>query len=270
MSIDITSLPVFYISFTQKPDLEQKLKKRQFTDINHFPAVNGKKLDLDYLYKTGKIGNRVFYELTHGRSDGAGISSKGALGCYLSHISLYKKMVDEDIPYAIISEDDTILKKFKKNKLNNIVTEVYQQEPDTLLLFGVHSNEFKKESLSDENSLQKDIDQVQKFYGTHFYMISKETCKKILKHALPIEMQIDSFLSTIGNKEEINIQSLKHKIADYEPFRNIFNSSVQKPCYKCLLPNSPWFYRIFIPVFLILLIFGIIIFVKYKNCKKNC
>lgn len=30
----------------------------------------------------------------------------GAIGCYLSHIRIYKKIVEDNIPYAIIFEDD--------------------------------------------------------------------------------------------------------------------------------------------------------------------
>jgi glycosyl transferase family 25 len=32
--------------------------------------------------------------------------SKGELGCALSHLSIYRKMVEEDIPHALILEDD--------------------------------------------------------------------------------------------------------------------------------------------------------------------
>lgn len=35
--------------------------------------------------------------------------TKGEIGCALSHISIYKKMIDENIPLALVLEDDAVL-----------------------------------------------------------------------------------------------------------------------------------------------------------------
>jgi len=45
--IDIYGLPLFYISFKSNDDVEQHYVDRGFRNINHFEAVNGKKLNPD-------------------------------------------------------------------------------------------------------------------------------------------------------------------------------------------------------------------------------
>ena len=46
MSIDIYSIPLYYISFKKNTELEKNLVKTGFNNINHFAAVDGRKLKL--------------------------------------------------------------------------------------------------------------------------------------------------------------------------------------------------------------------------------
>ena len=43
----------------------------------------------------------------------------GELGCYCSHREIWIKMIKENIPYALIIEDDAILNDDFRNKFNN-------------------------------------------------------------------------------------------------------------------------------------------------------
>ena len=80
---------------------EYRIKKR-FEGLNYeyFYGVNGTEVDKKYYENKGS-------KLTYGQ-----------LGCSLSHVNLYKKIVDEDIEVALILEDDCVfnenLKNFKK------------------------------------------------------------------------------------------------------------------------------------------------------------
>ncbi len=39
----------------------------------------------------------------------AGNMSSGQIGCYLSHIQIYERLIDQQIPVALVLEDDTVL-----------------------------------------------------------------------------------------------------------------------------------------------------------------
>jgi GR25 family glycosyltransferase involved in LPS biosynthesis len=76
--------------------------------INVFPAIVGKDLELiNYVspgaYKqiltTEVLKNRKYhYELT-----------RGAVGCYLSHLNIWKKIAESDKNYGLIFEDDVMI-----------------------------------------------------------------------------------------------------------------------------------------------------------------
>lgn len=66
-----------------------------------FPAVNGRLLtqeQISQLYDREKALKKGYYDLT-----------LPEIGCALSHINIYKKIVSENIPYALILEDDAFL-----------------------------------------------------------------------------------------------------------------------------------------------------------------
>ena len=97
------TMPVYVIS------LQRDLKKRahitqqldslgiSFEIVN---AVDGKELDLSKIAERLKDDRLKYrgYELT-----------PGEMGCYLSHCNLWEKIIAEEIPYALILEDDAIL-----------------------------------------------------------------------------------------------------------------------------------------------------------------
>jgi hypothetical protein len=43
-NIDLYSIPVYYISFGENLKLEKHLTEQGFVNINHFEAIDGKKL----------------------------------------------------------------------------------------------------------------------------------------------------------------------------------------------------------------------------------
>lgn len=49
------------------------------------------------------------------------ILTKGELACFMSHVSIWKKMIDENIPYAAVFEDDVFLGEGAYHLLNETV-----------------------------------------------------------------------------------------------------------------------------------------------------
>ena len=117
--IDIYNIPLYYIGFNKKPKLEEQLKKVGFKDINYFKAIDGRKMNVEKLLKDGIISIRAYNDLVYGREQHTGISSKGTIGCTLSHFELWKKCSNE-LPFIIIVEDDLFLEKIDKKSEDKI------------------------------------------------------------------------------------------------------------------------------------------------------
>lgn len=76
---------------------------KQSIAIKRFPAINGKKLDINSLLKNKIISTKL--KRNHPTS------FQGSVGCYLSHLNLWKKFNKLSIDYFIVIEDDIILEK---------------------------------------------------------------------------------------------------------------------------------------------------------------
>lgn len=92
----ILSLPRYENRFRHT---KQRLEEVGFQNLQFYQGVDGFHDDLAFAAKN--LGFSLTYDTE--------IASKpGHIGCTLSHISLWKKIVDEQLPYLFIFEDDAL------------------------------------------------------------------------------------------------------------------------------------------------------------------
>ena len=90
-------IPVYIISLARATERRENITHRLTTagiDYEIIDAVDGKTLDLHSLQDRIKIKNPQ--------------DDRGMIGCYLSHYSVWHKMVNEQTPFAVILEDDAV------------------------------------------------------------------------------------------------------------------------------------------------------------------
>lgn len=232
--MNIYNIPVFYISFTKKSDLEKQLKEIGFTDINHFVSIDGRKRDIDELAKNNMITIRTYKDLKTKRTQHYGLPSLGAVGCTLSHYELWKKCLNEYDHIIILEDDVDINRNLTENELEYI-NECLQKENG-----GFISNS----AVIDDS-----------FIGTHFYICSKGMCNELVKHAFPIDVQTDFYMDHLSKINKINLGCKKIFGQKIHP------SSIQEEiCIKCILPNNIYYYVIFIIMFIIICILSLYLF----------
>lgn len=126
--------------------------------------------------------------------------SKGAVGCYLSHCYLWGKMINEKLSYLYIFEDDT-LPTYNKSKLDKYISQV----PDDfdIILFGGYYKQ--------GNHICENVFKIKDFWGMHGYLIKNtRRIQEALEKALPMTVQIDSYLSELAKQDKINIYGISH------------------------------------------------------------
>lgn len=135
----------------------------------------------------------------------------GELGCSLSHLSIYKKMIDEEIEVAIILEDDIDLTKDFKKVISSIDNLPQNWE---LVLLGYHSHlGTEKESLFSYRYRKKLIENyesvrlVDNFFGAYGYLINIKGAKKLFNQE--ITKPIDHF---VDREKYINIYAIRPRI----------------------------------------------------------
>jgi len=140
----------------RKSNITKNLKDVEF---EFYDGVDGRKVDKKYY---DEKGSRLTY---------------GQLGCALSHLGIYKKMVDEDIDIALVMEDDCV---FNEN-VSNIKSYMDMLPNDWGLLYLgylpnslISTPNYKKLFRIDNDVVEKGFGYV---CGTHCLAITKDFAK---------------------------------------------------------------------------------------------
>lgn len=206
-------IPIFVINLERRPDRKAQAQSRlNNLGINNYTltnAVDGSKLTVD------QIAND--YDDVRSKEIHRSMTPS-EIACALSHIECAKKILNDDLQYAIILEDDVELTlDFKKFLKEFDINKNYGF--DFLILGAFSSNQFfngklktkqspnilvEKESIIYLDEKEQDIGDVsihESFYptkqldyvhGTHAYVMSKAGAEKLLKLNYPVIVEADN------------------------------------------------------------------------------
>jgi len=184
---DITIPPMYVLNLDRSKERwltqEAEMKKAGLT-VNRFPAVDGKELsDEELMIESNRMA--MF------------LQPRGVIGCYLSHKRFWQMVVDKDLDYAIIFEDDVELVSDFKRKLEDNWKNLNHQIKSTfdvlmlgaigmvhpegkdglgLHLFSAYIGGKRKRIHLTENVIQPS-----RPAGTHAYMVSNKGARKLLE-----------------------------------------------------------------------------------------
>lgn len=192
------------------------------TQIVRFPAVDGALVDLN---NETLVSREVRTHLLGGESSSDVIKknktklipSRGALGCYLSHLKLWKQIAAEGND-AIIAEDDIVF------RVSHASEQIESRWADSkklgldLLLLGSSKLPLLPSSVP---GLFHVLDH---FFGTEGYVLSAEGAKRLLATALPIKVQVDAYIGSFASSKKLKVGAVKPSISGQN---HIFVSTVQ-------------------------------------------
>lgn len=201
----------FLINLERRTDrLQRFLKGYNSSDlkgnnITKFHAVDGSRVNM----RTVPITDIAALELKQLETTGFRYKhyqlTKGAIGCYLSHVRVWKRIMQSNQERALIFEDDASIPPNCGLQMKKAM----QHIPDDwdIIVFGKHCSDCE-----DKGKYVK----VNRFILLHAYMINRTAITKIAKEGnlFPISQQLDAYLSEISYT--LNI---------YAPKTNIVNQS---------------------------------------------
>ena len=180
------------------------LKEEKLRSQIMFAQLEKLKLDYEIFFATkGEKLSKVLLKKYNEKITFKNINrcmSLDEISCCISHIEIYKKIIKQRIPYALILEDDVILKKDLIGALNSI-----KNFPKNWKLINFCSD-----------TKQKKINQFfKKYYFTCFinghnrtgaYLINYNSAKTLLKNAFPITRPPDLLTGDVFKWNESNLQ----------------------------------------------------------------
>lgn len=219
----------------------EEIRKLGFRDPEFFQGVNGKKLSIQEVKNL--TSPRGFYELHNGRYVHEGLSGLGSVGCYLSHLKMWRVCVSMNEPIAIF-EDDFVARDGSSEVIDKALVEACNNNYDILRLQHRPNPDYgEKLEDMDCNHTAK----VLRTEGTCAYIITPEASAKLIDTALPIEMQVDTYLDMASYYHQLNHLASKENIFvdprvgslvghnELSLYQDGFHSSSVKRHKKCLV-----------------------------------
>jgi len=237
----IISLPKFVVNLKRREDrLNEFMTNCKLENVNVEYGFDGKNPDNENVEEQ-KIFN-LNLEYTKNNKN---LTYNGEIGCFISHIRIFEKIVKNNYKYAFIFEDDAIFCNNFKNKLINVMYSV-PDNFDVLYIGGRFTENFIMESpysiqinkyisqynweYVDEhiknNSNDYNINIAKYERTTHSYVISNKFAKIILNEFYTI-------LNNIMNKPIDNF--IIHTLYKYNC--NVYNS-IPLLCHSPFISNS--------------------------------
>lgn len=166
--------------------------REEYHNLERFQATMGKKDDWNnYVTETWNKGwflndsKKMVY------------LSNSEIGCCMSHLRVWKKILQDNINVALILEDDASNVIPNLNEYLNYYFDLLPKDWD-IFLVGFHTYN------SPSIKITQDIYKVKRFILSHSYIINKRAIEKLMS-LLPINMPFDTYLSSLSESGKLNI-----------------------------------------------------------------
>ena len=176
-------MKVFVINLEQSHDRRVFMEKQLAAlnlDAEFFPAVDGRLLPEDEI---ARVSDRRWFSRYVGRE-----MTRSDMGCSLSHIYLYRKMVDENIPCALILEDDVWMTPSLVPLLRELERDIDQLPCDVVLL---------SECITSTKNIWRRgyyfMSPVVYALFTHAYVVSLRGARRLMNNLYPVALPADAW-----------------------------------------------------------------------------
>lgn len=168
-----------------------------------YAAADGRSLDIQSLVtpkalKEIQQAEKVKYRAKHYEL------TRGAVGCWLSHVRLWRDFLETDKEAALIFEDDCVMVTDIESRL----ADIRPPKDWDIALLGYICNRCTNQSCGD-------MIRVNRFFGMHCYMVNRRFVRKFFAspYSKQIGKQIDSVLSDMITDGTINVYASRKKVA---------------------------------------------------------
>ena len=195
-----STINIFVITMKHEKRLQniQEQQTKIEKPIILFDAVKGDYLDTDRLVQEKQIDPD--FNLSNDKL------RKREIGCYMSHLNIYKKIKKDKLPgYTIVFEDDFVVKERFLEEIQKIIMSLNHTDFDIIYLGQNRplENGGNKGNTIIDNIYEMDSNHF--CWGTHGLLIKNKNIDKILNKLNYIGTQIDNKFTELGKSKELTV-----------------------------------------------------------------
>lgn len=177
---------IFMINLKRRPERRIKMEltlKELGIDYTYFEAVDGRKLTDEVIAEKGIVLMPEYLDPYHKRP-----MKMGEIGCFLSHYTIWQRMVENNLEEVLILEDDIKFEPYFRNQAVELMKEARAIGGYDLIYFGRKRLEETEDYIEQTTNFVK----VSYTYWTLGYVITLNGAKKLLavdplKRLLPVD-----------------------------------------------------------------------------------
>ncbi|MDD2897391.1 MAG: glycosyltransferase family 25 protein [Desulfuromonadaceae bacterium] len=174
------TMPIFVVNLAESTERKERVQEqldRIGLQAEFFPAVRGKSLNAAEL--ATHYDNSIFFRPL----------SPGEIGCALSHVFIYKEIIERKYDYCLILEDDIVIDSRISKVLDSIKTIVNPSSPEIILLTSL-------KEFSENDAIPLNVDNfrmvpVIRAGCTHGYIITNAGARALYDFCYPIRKPAD-------------------------------------------------------------------------------
>jgi GR25 family glycosyltransferase involved in LPS biosynthesis len=238
---DIKDLPTYCINLEKRTDRWTMIQSQpgfeEFKHMQRFIGVDGSKIDIMKDDRITFLTKRNIVKKT--RRAHEELSTKGGVGCYLSHVQLWQKFLNEShAPAMLVFEDDV---KLTEDSYKNLQTQLLSSPTlqntnayDFCILSPSSNPRYTSRSVEFKG--EKGLDRLNNFTCLVSYIITRKGVEKILPLVFPIESHIDGFISACSSMNVLDVCAPKKSMFKYITTKSdIYDNG---GCEICNIPTN--------------------------------
>lgn len=234
------SVPLFVVSLLRSPARWRAFVRsgaqRAFPTLQQFPAVDGRGVQVRNDSRLSLVARVSILRGT--RRDHTDITTAGMVGCYLSHLALWQRVLADGLPLAVVLEDDAAVSAATRRHMDAMLAALPGADTWDVLLLG-HAHP----PTQVPSSAHPGFHDVSAWYGTIAYAVSARGAARLVRHALPIQYQVDGFMARLAKLGEITVlhgPAAGDVRSRWFDVRSMWftRSDVQDTCQLCDLPHD--------------------------------
>jgi GR25 family glycosyltransferase involved in LPS biosynthesis len=131
--------------------------------------------------------------------------TRGELGCYDSHVRVWKDIVKRNIPHALVLEDDAEISLIQAKRMEEISSELENRKDwDVVILYPIN-HVHRANPFQANTAIKTRFIPIQHMTGLAGYLVSQAGARKLLKKPFPIAGPVDAYVPELSKTGQLKL-----------------------------------------------------------------
>jgi len=131
--------------------------------------------------------------------------TRGELGCYDSHVRVWKEVVKQNLSYALVLEDDAEISLMQAPRMAEISAALQNRNDwDVVILYPIN-HVHRADPFQTHSAVKTRFLPIGHMTGLAGYLISNEGARKLLKKPFPIACPVDAYVPNMTKTGQLKL-----------------------------------------------------------------